>query len=132
MSGSLAISQANNHLPIPGRNHSFKSRTQIEISLTLRIPLTITDDHATMSSPSNKKFKKEPLSGNAKQKSQNAASRWTNDEKQVMLNRMLGLIQAPIDWEVVAARVGGRTPLQCSELWRKSMKAELARIYKGH
>ncbi|RUS16789.1 hypothetical protein BC937DRAFT_90805 [Endogone sp. FLAS-F59071] len=57
------------------------------------------------------------------------SGRWSNDEKQAMLNALVEMIPTPIDWRSISADMSGRSANQCNDQWRKSMKKELEKIY---
>lgn len=57
------------------------------------------------------------------------SGRWSNDEKQAMLNALVDMIPTPIDWGSISADMTSRSANQCNDQWRKSMKKELEKIY---
>ncbi|RUP44899.1 hypothetical protein BC936DRAFT_148882 [Jimgerdemannia flammicorona] len=57
------------------------------------------------------------------------SGRWSNEEKQAMLDALMELVPSSINWETVATRVGRRSVIQCQTQWRRNMKQELTKIY---
>lgn len=95
--------------------------------------------------PKKRKRKSRPLpsmmqemASNRKRKRRGKSIKWSKDEDQRLLDAVKKF-DAEIDavkkfgmkWNAVAAVVGSRTPIQCGQRWRKSLRPELANVKKG-
>jgi len=69
------------------------------------------------------------IASNRKRKSRGKSKKWSKDEDQRLLDavKKFGMKK----WNAVAAVVVTRTPNQCGQRWRKSLRPELANVNKG-
>jgi len=66
---------------------------------------------------------------NKKRKSRGRSNKWSKDEDQLLRDAVNKFGKKK--WNAVAAVVGTRTPNQCGQRWRKSLRPELANVNKG-